>query len=241
MLEPTKNQIKVVPKTPANAAKKALELLYQYMQEQTGEKPTIESFYPVDLDLLTKLLGWELDKVQIAGYSELGEILDAKSHFDTKKIFLTDKPTIHRGRIKYSHAHELGHIMLHADLGLDYMDRTQPFRIRGRKIKSPNINDKYEVEADRFAADLLMPQKAVLFFFHRLFGTAQIISNSRLATEIENMINLRQANYESDFKLLAKKVAAYPQQNDVASLADIFLVTNDAMAVRLIELGHISP
>ena len=43
--------------TPAQKARKALELIYDHKCEQLGCNPTLETFYPVDPSELLALLG----------------------------------------------------------------------------------------------------------------------------------------------------------------------------------------
>lgn len=59
----------------------------------------------------------------------------------------------HRNRQRFTIAHELGHLLLH-DLDV-HIDRD--FRVRHRDTTSSTATDPIEVEANRFAAELLMP------------------------------------------------------------------------------------
>ena len=59
----------------------------------------------------------------------------------------------HRNRQRFTIAHELGHLLLH-DLDV-HIDRD--FRVRHRDATSATATDPLEVEANRFAAELLMP------------------------------------------------------------------------------------
>lgn len=59
----------------------------------------------------------------------------------------------HRNRQRFTIAHELGHFLLH-DLDV-HIDRD--FRVRHRDAISSSATDPIEVEANRFAAELLMP------------------------------------------------------------------------------------
>jgi len=59
----------------------------------------------------------------------------------------------HRNRQRFTIAHELGHLLLH-DLDVHF-DRD--FRVRHRDATSSTATDPIEVEANRFAAELLMP------------------------------------------------------------------------------------
>ena len=61
-------------------------------------------------------------------------------------------------RRRFTAAHELGHYLLHRDLldGKRHMDRL--FADGGRSNPSGPLSPSYEVQANRFAADLLMPK-----------------------------------------------------------------------------------
>jgi len=71
-------------------------------------------------------------------------------------IYNSTHPTV---RQRFTIAHELGHVLLHAftsphaDLG---------FRVRFRDPDSSSGSVREEIEANQFAAELLMPKEAVL-------------------------------------------------------------------------------
>ncbi len=59
-------------------------------------------------------------------------------------------------RQRFTIAHELGHLVLHTGHPVHY-DRA-PFRINLRNAVSSEARDPEEIEANRFAAELLMPE-----------------------------------------------------------------------------------
>lgn len=59
----------------------------------------------------------------------------------------------HRNRQRFTIAHEIAHLLLH-DLDVHF-DRN--FRVRHRDATSATATDPLEIEANRFAAELLMP------------------------------------------------------------------------------------
>jgi hypothetical protein len=120
---------------PVKKARDALKLLYNSKLNDSKENPNIDNFYPVDLNLLTSLLGWEIDRTEVAGYSNVGHILDAVVNFNKQKISLTDRDDIPIGRLNFSLAHEIGHIILHGEKEYNLIGRTRPFRVRGKNIK----------------------------------------------------------------------------------------------------------
>jgi Zn-dependent peptidase ImmA (M78 family) len=71
-------------------------------------------------------------------------------------------PAHHSNRQRFTIAHELGHYFLHEHL-LEHVD--QNFRVAWRKANAQSGVNWSEVEANRFAAELLIPTK---FLMHDL-------------------------------------------------------------------------
>ena len=63
----------------------------------------------------------------------------------------------HPNRQRFTIAHEIGHLILHK--GEAYIDRS--FRINRRDAVSSQASDREEIEANRFAAELLMPYEMI--------------------------------------------------------------------------------
>lgn len=61
----------------------------------------------------------------------------------------------HANRQRFTIAHEIGHVLLHKGTEL-FVDRT--YRVNMRNSVSSQAIDKDEIEANRFAAALLMPE-----------------------------------------------------------------------------------
>lgn len=61
----------------------------------------------------------------------------------------------HPNRQRFTIAHEIGHVLLHKGTEV-YIDRT--YRVNMRNTVSSQAVDKDEIEANRFAAALLMPE-----------------------------------------------------------------------------------
>lgn len=61
----------------------------------------------------------------------------------------------HPNRQRFTIAHEIGHVLLHKGTEV-YIDRT--YRVNMRNNVSSQAIDKDEIEANRFAASLLMPE-----------------------------------------------------------------------------------
>jgi len=71
----------------------------------------------------------------------------------------------HPNRQKFTLAHEIGHYLLHAEEGF-HVDEKSPIAFRDGN--SGLANDSWEVEANQFAAALLMPEKFLREDFRKL-------------------------------------------------------------------------
>jgi len=122
-----------------------------------------------------------------------GAIIGVNSHHSAK-------------RRRFTIAHELGHYFLHGEQGQQevHVDRTQQFTVKLRSALSSQGEDTEEVEANLFAAELLMPTR----FIERDFA--------------------RQSFDLSD------------DDEAVATLANRYGVSTQAMSIRLAYLGLIS-
>jgi Zn-dependent peptidase ImmA (M78 family) len=217
---------------PVKEAHKLLMMIYESMKK-SGHPTDFESFYPIDLNAVVRLLGWEVDRVQEAVYVG-SERSDGTIDFDNKKITLSFSG-IPEGRQNYSLAHEIGHIMLHGKEGIQTMLRAHSIREMG--IFPLNYPIEYEVEADRFAKELLMPRRAVRRRFCELFGCKQIVAGTSIAFSIVNSILSRNPRRQKmDVSDLAREVARYAPDPQLGSLSDFFDVSIQAMAYRLKEL-----
>ena len=84
-------------------------------------------------------------------------------------IFIRDEVPIiginsihHPNRQRFTLAHEFGHLVLHKHLitSMVHVDKKLPFFMRD--AKSATGTDKIEIEANQFAAELLMPEAILL-------------------------------------------------------------------------------
>ncbi len=122
---------------------------------------------------------------------------------DSAIIGVNKKHHVHRRR--FTVAHELGHLLLHREGTKKegaFIDKT-PLVLRRDPLSSAGV-DPLEVEANAFAAELLMPRELVEEDFNRL---------------LENPL----LGEEEIVKNLAKK----------------YKVSEQAMAIRLSQLGYI--
>jgi hypothetical protein len=92
----------------------------------------------------------------IADLSRLGDDVLGATFVNEREIVISDRIR-HEGRLRFTCAHELGHMTLHAgEIG------KQPLIERASSSYAPAIQSrKLEWEADRFAAAFLMPMPVV--------------------------------------------------------------------------------
>jgi Zn-dependent peptidase ImmA (M78 family) len=157
-------------------------------------------------DIAEHYLGYSIDFADDGLFSDpdiLGGI-----DFEENKIYVNASVEDHDGRYCFTIAHEVGHHVLHRDAYLENSDGGEKEILCRDSRNKPQI----EVEADRFAAALLMPSDAVQKVIRN------INSKRRVAT-------IGQA------RGLASKVIKEGKFDNVS---------NTAMVNRLIDLGIIS-
>jgi len=110
---------------------------------------------PVAVDKIAKFLG---AKVR---YSPLDEELSGMVFIKDDKSIIGVNALHHPNRQRFTIAHEIGHLCLHCDQ-IDsevHVDKQFPMLMRD-KTASSGI-DSIEIQANHFAAELLMPEKFI--------------------------------------------------------------------------------
>jgi Zn-dependent peptidase ImmA (M78 family) len=102
---------------------------------------------PVDVAALACGLGLRIFSELLP--EDISGILDLR---DPGKPIIMVNSEHHQNRRRFSIAHEIGHFMLHKPLGI-HVDKQTFFR----SPKSAESPDEYEIDANKFAAALLMP------------------------------------------------------------------------------------
>jgi hypothetical protein len=230
---------------PISEAQKMLKALYAKHRAESGQSPNFEQFYPINLEVVSNLLGWRIERVlgtsytlreAGSGYIQLFEPIDAEVDFDKKIITVGVDERVPDRRINFSLAHEIGHIILHGKEGLKTLLRVRPIREKNKRF---NYRHPFEVEADRFASELLMPIKAVRYQFEQLFNRCEIMIDSDFARQIFSQHHSVRRSESLKMLEVAKFIAIHmPNKSDV-SLVNFFGVSDAAMAKRLIELRFV--
>ena len=134
----------------------------------------------------------------------------------------------------FTAAHELGHLVLHAD---EIQHRDRPIDLLAKQ--KPLI----ERQADVFAAAYLMPARWIAKDLESRFGSSPVVVNEFLAwwldpTDYERFLR---PNKDADFeRAKAVSVCNCVGGEHFTSLAEAYGVTPTAMAYRLLELGLIN-
>lgn len=111
---------------------------------------------PVQVFDLPKLLGIKLNEAFLG--SDVSGMIETSGKTFNLTVNAIDPPT----RKRFTLAHELGHYMLHRHLIGDGLDDDRAYRSTDvGKYHNTLIGLKQEREANRFAANLLMPRKTV--------------------------------------------------------------------------------
>ncbi|MDP3117972.1 MAG: ImmA/IrrE family metallo-endopeptidase [Phenylobacterium sp.] len=105
---------------------------------------------PVDLDAMAADLGLEVERSPLSENIAGKLVRDARARAGYR-IVINSRDSSRRQRFTF--AHELAHYMLHRDLVDEVVDNAL--------YRSPNLGDDMERQADRFAAQLLLPANEV--------------------------------------------------------------------------------
>ena len=128
-------------------------------------------------------------------------------------------PTTHpdkEGRYRFTVAHELGHVDLHAHRFKD--DQGSLFDVSGRPTiicRSGGIKPPIELQADKYAACILMPTDMVHAYWRELFGDRPYAAAEEIA------------------ELSQRYGTAQPTLPIARDMADHFGVSGQAMQIRL--------
>ncbi len=120
---------------------------YADLIDRIYEQYNIRRIFPVPLLSIATALGYEVQYFEI---NKATEDLSAVTFYNKKQIFIS--PNESGGRFRFTLAHELGHILLgHGNA------RESEFDTRENMWNPTKTSREYE--ADKFAAELLMPEE----------------------------------------------------------------------------------
>ena len=179
---------------------------------------------PVE-DIAEHYLGYQIDFVNEGLFSD-PEILGGID-FDENKIYVNASVEDHDGRYAFTIAHEIGHHVLHRDTYLkENLDGEKEILCRDARNK-PRI----ELEADRFAAALLMPAQSVRDILSQVNSSQKVktIGQARgLASkiikesELNNVSNTAMVNRLIDLKVISDYIGYQKGINSQHSKLSVF-------------------
>lgn len=176
-------------------------------------------------DILENVLGYRMQEREMLGYfSANDEMIEVAGTIDKGKRLVEITETLSKETKLFTVAHELAHALLHDGIRM-HRDRALD---GSATIKRSNI----EIQADKFAAFLLMPEKLVRTKFLEVFDMPLFTLTT------DNMLIFGAASDVNAFRhkfpeqRILSRVLAVP-------MAKRFNVSVEAMAIRLEELGMI--
>lgn len=189
---------------------------------------------PVELlnpDVALRLLGYTYQEAETlgtfpskSGTFEVAGLLEAQSGKVT--ISAQMKPSVRH----FTAAHELGHVVLHPHLKVAHRDRPLDGSIFAREL--------IEQEADKFASSYLMPSRLLKARFAAIFGREAFFLSDETAFALFGTglaeARLKNRSIRDLSRSLARAKLFNGQQ--IVPLADQFIVSVEAMAIRLEEL-----
>ena len=201
---------------------------------------------PVPVNLDTILFDFLAEKEQLAFDDEhvlggggddriLGRMSPFENRIDICATLRNHNQGSHSGRYRFTVSHEIGHWRLHRPLHLEWRARRSPGEFGRRDVQFHMISlhrDVFpsnaesppeEVQANRFAARLLMPNSVLLPEFARRFGDPPFVTDSSRTVA------------DTAFELAYQATPAFPD-----SLCDIFQVSRQAMAIALESRSYLT-
>lgn len=219
----------------ADIESKAIEFQRLIWQDRDEIWPEGAPSNPIDMldpGVAFQLLGFGFDIADGLGqYFTEGRQVEVAGLIDDSKMEARTSRRFPFEIQNFTAAHELGHAVLHDARGLH---RDRP--LDGSSL----VKDPVETEANKFAAYFLMPAKLVMQHFEQRFVTNcfSLDENTRFALS-RGGVDLSNCKTQRD---LARILAGATNYNGVRfqSLAAQFRVSEEAMAIRLEELGAVA-
>jgi len=170
---------------------------------------------PIDVFNMVEYLGYDLD-FNKEGIFYNSDILGA-TYNNEKIVQINEKIVNQEGRMNFTIAHEIGHILLHSDYENNVFCRKNEGQFGIKK-------NQLEVQADKFAAFLMMPSALINNTFYECYNKAQILSKRTLM----EIFFPKSKKYKAN--IIAKRIMETGDFNNVSKMA---------MINRLIGMGLI--
>ena len=198
--------------------KKSNKLLENYFDSKKESLTT-----PVPTIDILEYLGYDIDFRSDGIYKNkdiLGGVIP-----NEKRVELNESLTTNEGRLNFTVAHEIGHIILH----VNNEDSALFFRKDSNCKEYSKIDDNkrklIENEADQFAAYLLMPSVIIKESFFKLYNKPVNVAKFSFINFL-----LRKSKLQKAF-LIARKISEAGNFNNVSKTA----ILNRLIGLRLIR------
>lgn len=222
-------------------ARDVLSKLYRAYYEERGKYLSPEEFFPINLKkIISSVMNWNLENVSDIGYDKYGQRLRGYCDHEKRLIRITFQD-MKPGEKVFTIAHEIGHALLHTrDTRTSSVSERKRVSPKIRKATTTSHERTIEKEANIFAAELLMPEKAVRDYFFSVFGRKELWLGSMKAQQIIEKSG--KSSRSSIFtpqtaKDVAPYFADYKKNGTTLSLREYFGVSRTAMSLRLLELN----
>ncbi len=182
-------------------------------------------------------LGYQVESINEAPtFEHDGKVLAVAGIIDKHNRTVVVSKNFGREVEKFTAAHELGHALFHK----------QEVLHRDRALDGSGFQGERSIEerqADKFASYFLMPERPVRAEFRKLFGNEKFVLDANAIFTLSVGRNIREKDLKEQLKedpfVIAKLVADLKlsaEDGSRISIAEIFGVSVEAMAIRLKEL-----
>jgi hypothetical protein len=227
-----------VPRADIRAeARDILVRFYESLSAQAGRRLAADEFFPVKVDeLIRKTLGWDVEKVARVGATQSHCRISAQFDASLRVIRLGTDDAKSTSEQNFSLAHEVGHVVLHEHL---LKGNRVPVHANSlRPGRQQNNELRVEKEANVFAAELLMPEKAVKQQFVRLFEQESLWMGSERVRQVLRALSPDALTSDKGENVAyVSEILAQYQTKDQRSLCTYFGVSTLAMCIKLRELN----
>jgi len=215
--------------------------LYRKYYEESGTYLHPDDFFPVDIQkIISSVMKWKLEIVSDIGCDNYGQNLRGHCNYDEKRIRISTEG-INPGEKVFTVAHEIGHAILHKNACCIAPGSARKRAIRRvDKIMTSDKERRMEREANLFAAEILMPEKAVRDHFIKIFGRKELWIGSMKAQNISADFIKKSKNtgkIPKNAKDFSPFFAEYKEKKSNPSLREFFGVSSAAISRRLLDLG----
>lgn len=181
---------------------------------------------------ILQIMGFEVTKSSTLGNFDVGSHqYQVAGQIDQREKTVVISSQLDAQTTRFTEAHELGHAFLHLQ---EVMHRDRPLN----KYSTVEKAADEEYQANKFAAFFLMPRYQVIEKFRAIFGVEKIGVNQQTAETLFRIEASVLTAHAKNLNGYSRLIAGVTQVGNrpVHSLAEIFRVSTEAMAIRLEEL-----